>query len=633
MHSKHPTPIPLVNSRSLLVLHFSRMPRISWHSLFAFPFALFLLRCSDIILVVVPPFFCAQSFSIPATQYSLRNKRKQEAQQQQLPPHRLEFRHPISNTKKYHHHNDDDHSVQVFAGVLSTTSFHRNQYIPKPIAITTTALTCASVDEMETNRIINDDTTASPNPTKNPKDTATEGVDSNNKHLDWLKHGINLTNKQLLQGQLEPVEERSTLTLLEHVNLNVPNPHEFALPFYTRILGCGLDPRKAQNLEAPARVDDAGLPAERTSYPEVPLSFSSTTTTTANPKQQQTKKKSATVWCNAGPCQFHLPYGPVAQRIPGKIGLVMAPGDRWKAFLQRVQQESSVNCNTSTSSSANLDCSTTTHTTSTTRCIQSNVSFGTDQYGRDNVQLTDRYDNVFYCRPQQQEQRCPTSLLRPIDVCQQPIIPPRTSPNSHSNSAKSSKNNPTDNDSDDWLSQEYGRTETDCLYIDFIEFPCRRGTAARIAEFYEAVLDATVTVIQTENADNGCAAVIAIGTVNGQSGRADQSLVFREVDDDSIADYVYDGHHIALYVGINAADFDQAFRNCDAAQVVWINPRFADQANTLSLARHYQQFRFKDIIDLRTGEVLVELEHELRSVHHESWPGPSGEEQRTVLMG
>ena len=39
----------------------------------------------------------------------------------------------------------------------------------------------------------------------------------------------------------------TSLTLLEHVNLNIPE-HKFAIPFYLDILGFGLDPRRAQNV-------------------------------------------------------------------------------------------------------------------------------------------------------------------------------------------------------------------------------------------------------------------------------------------------------------------------------------------------------------------------------------------------
>lgn len=67
------------------------------------------------------------------------------------------------------------------------------------------------------------------------------------------------TSSSSSSTQQEPATDRtivdqSTLTLLEHVNLNVPS-HEFIIPFYFDLLKCGMDPRKVDNLqpEAPKR--------------------------------------------------------------------------------------------------------------------------------------------------------------------------------------------------------------------------------------------------------------------------------------------------------------------------------------------------------------------------------------------
>ena len=61
-------------------------------------------------------------------------------------------------------------------------------------------------------------------------------------------------------------------------------------------------------------------------------------------------------------------------------------------------------------------------------------------------------------------------------------------------------------------------------------------------------------------------------------------------------------HHIALYVGESVAGFAEAFENCDTAGIVWVNPRFSDKADSLDQALAYQQFRFKNIVNLaKTG--------------------------------
>jgi hypothetical protein len=83
----------------------------------------------------------------------------------------------------------------------------------------------------------------------------------------------------------------------------------------------------------------------------------------------------------------------------------------------------------------------------------------------------------------------------------------------------------------------------------------------------------------------------------------------------------YDGHHIALYVGKNKDDFEHAFKNVLEAQVVWVNPRFSDKVDNVNTAKKWKQFRFKNLTDLRVGKKIHELEHEVKSAEHDSWPG------------
>jgi hypothetical protein len=176
--------------------------------------------------------------------------------------------------------------------------------------------------------------------------------------------------------------------------------------------------------------------------------------------------------------------------------------------------------------------------------------------------------------------------------------------------------------------------QSECKGIDFLEINVPEGTAEKIAEFYDCIFDANVSVLDiphptnTQNDDDVQStlqiAIVAFGKIDSM-GRSSQSLIFREVSnlDPDISTKLkpYDGYHIALYVGSNAADFEQAFQNCQDAGIVWVNPRFSDQAMTLTGARTWKQFRFKHVLDLETGQVLFQLEHEVRSVEHEAWPG------------
>jgi len=126
--------------------------------------------------------------------------------------------------------------------------------------------------------------------------------------------------------------------------------------------------------------------------------------------------------------------------------------------------------------------------------------------------------------------------------------------------------------------------------------------------------------------------MIAVGSILS-TGRADQYLLFKEEEQqqqpahagasNSIPLLQAGHHHLALYVGESDGDFDQAYKNAEQAGVIWINPRFEDKVDTLAEAQKEKQFRFKNIVDLETGEPMLELEHEIRSINHPSWPGRS----------
>ncbi|CAE7621613.1 unnamed protein product [Symbiodinium sp. CCMP2456] len=78
------------------------------------------------------------------------------------------------------------------------------------------------------------------------------------------------------------------------------------------------------------------------------------------------------------------------------------------------------------------------------------------------------------------------------------------------------------------------------------------------------------------------------------------------------------GEHLAIYI----QDFDACFERLLQRGLIWVNPRFVhlDKSTNLDEARKYNCFRFKDIVDLETGEKLFELEHEVRSTGHKSCP-------------
>jgi len=103
--------------------------------------------------------------------------------------------------------------------------------------------------------------------------------------------------------------------------------------------------------------------------------------------------------------------------------------------------------------------------------------------------------------------------------------------------------------------------------------------------------------------------------LGGPGPQPSQRLVLEEKEGESGQEL---GEHMAIYIG----DYAGCFERLRARGLVWVNPRFLhlDNSTTLEEAWHYNCFRFKDVVDPRTGEKLFELEHEVRSTGHKSCP-------------
>jgi hypothetical protein len=128
------------------------------------------------------------------------------------------------------------------------------------------------------------------------------------------------------------------------------------------------------------------------------------------------------------------------------------------------------------------------------------------------------------------------------------------------------------------------------LGMPYIEFDVRPGTADRIARFYREVVGALSAVI-----DNG----------GGRKARVQvgekQYWYFRETD---APERPYDQHHAQIYI----TDFSGPYR------------RLKELGLLTSEVDH--EYRFKDIIDLDTREVLFTVEHEVRSQTHPLYGRP-----------
>ena len=122
------------------------------------------------------------------------------------------------------------------------------------------------------------------------------------------------------------------------------------------------------------------------------------------------------------------------------------------------------------------------------------------------------------------------------------------------------------------------------LGIPFAVLDVPAGSADGIARFYNEVLETP-----------------ARATVNGErraevSMGGNQRLIFRETDAEIPA---YDGHHLAIYV----ANFSQPHAALNERDLI---TEESDQ----------HQYRFQAIVDPESGEVLTEIEHEVRSLKH-----------------
>lgn len=137
--------------------------------------------------------------------------------------------------------------------------------------------------------------------------------------------------------------------------------------------------------------------------------------------------------------------------------------------------------------------------------------------------------------------------------------------------------------------------------IRFIELACRPRTAAAIATFYREMMHCAVSEPTVGQA------VVCVGPGVHLIYREDETLSDEDVQ-------AMQGVHICIYV----QDFQALYERLQAKDLIWTNPRFThlDSCDTWEQARASRTLRFKDIIDLSTGEKIFELEHETRPMRH-----------------
>mmetsp|Transcript_1431 Transcript_1431/g.1923 ORF Transcript_1431/g.1923 Transcript_1431/m.1923 type:complete len:300 (+) Transcript_1431:2-901(+) len=140
--------------------------------------------------------------------------------------------------------------------------------------------------------------------------------------------------------------------------------------------------------------------------------------------------------------------------------------------------------------------------------------------------------------------------------------------------------------------------------IRYIEISCPIKKSTAIATFYKEMLGCTV---MEATVGESAAAVVCVGP--------GVHLAFIENPDFTESDTAaQQGVHVCFY----ANDFEGLYKRLSNRNLIWTNPRFVhlDTCDTWEEAFASRTLRFKDIIDLETGEKILELEHETRPLRH-----------------
>jgi hypothetical protein len=152
--------------------------------------------------------------------------------------------------------------------------------------------------------------------------------------------------------------------------------------------------------------------------------------------------------------------------------------------------------------------------------------------------------------------------------------------------------------------------------IRAVEIACRRGTASKIARFFETYLDCNVVqlpVVANEDDDsNTNAAIISVGP-------GVQIVFIESINSDNDSNLVAQheqmkGVHICIYI----SNFASAYNTLQDHNLIWTNPRFVhlDTCDTWEEACASRTLRFRDIVDVDNGEKIMELEFETRPMMH-----------------
>ena len=129
-----------------------------------------------------------------------------------------------------------------------------------------------------------------------------------------------------------------------------------------------------------------------------------------------------------------------------------------------------------------------------------------------------------------------------------------------------------------------------------------------IARTYEEVLGGKV-----RRSDSGEKIEVVFGTV-------ENSQFLRYSVQENVGEYT--GDHLCICVNDFLGMYNRARSvkigkdETKTVSIVWNNPCLKMKYDTLEQVKHFNEFRFKDFLNFETGEVVYQLEHEIRSLAH-----------------
>lgn len=141
--------------------------------------------------------------------------------------------------------------------------------------------------------------------------------------------------------------------------------------------------------------------------------------------------------------------------------------------------------------------------------------------------------------------------------------------------------------------------------IRYVEISCPVSTASSIAEFYQTVLKCNV-MTTTLDGHKKCA-IVGVGPGVHFVFVESSELTARSLER-------MQGVHACIYI----PHFESTYHELKGRGLIWTNPRFThlDTCDTWEEAYASRTLRFKDVLDVKTGDKVLELEHETRPMSH-----------------